>query len=62
MDCLYLVDLYLSNAKMKSSLVIDLLYFKFLNFSVSPLWQVMFGSNVTMAVQDPSYPVVHFSV
>lgn len=41
---------------------IDILYFKFLNFSVSPLWQVMFGSNVTMAVQDPSYPVVHFSV
>lgn len=21
------------------------------------VWQVLFGSNVTMAVQDPSYPV-----
>ena len=63
---LSLVDVYLPNAKMKSSSVcnyfIDLLYYKFPNFSVSPPWQVMFGSNITMAVQDPSYPVVYISL
>jgi len=41
-----------------SSLLKFTIHFKlFVNNSPNSIFQVLFGSNVTIAVQDPSYPV-----